>query len=72
MAIRTLLRTIGIRQHSESSLPSYLLFEQHFTKALIDIGYQDAMRQIDDIVEFLGLDPADRVVPVKDPTLRLA
>lgn len=72
MAIRTLLRTIGIRQHSESSLPSYLLFEQHFTKALIDIGYQDAMRQMDDIVEFLGLDPADRVVPVKDPTLRLA
>ncbi len=53
MAIRTLLRTIGIKQHSDSSLASYLLFEKNFTRRLIDLGYEDGMRQIDDIMAFL-------------------
>lgn len=54
MAIRSLLRTIGIKQHSDSSLASYLLFEKSFTKRLIELGYQDAMAQIDPLMAFLS------------------
>lgn len=53
MAVRSLLRTIGIKQHSESSLASYLLFEQSFTRRLIELGYEDGLRQIDKIMAFL-------------------
>ena len=55
MAIRTLLRTIGIKQHSDSSLASYLLFEKSFTKRLIELGYQDAMMQMDALMAFLNV-----------------
>jgi len=54
MAIRSLLRNIGIKQHSDSSLASYLLFEKSFTKRLIELGYQDAMVQMDDLMTFLA------------------
>ncbi len=56
MAIRTLLRVTGIRQHSDSSLVSYLLFEQKYTRRLIDLGFQDGMQQIDGIMQFLAAD----------------
>lgn len=58
MAVRTLLRTIGIRQHSDSSLASYLLFEKGFTKRLIELGYQDAMAQMPALMAFLQGEPA--------------
>ena len=54
MAIRSLLRNIGIKQHSDSSLASYLLFEKNFTKRLIELGYQDAMVQMDSLMTFLA------------------
>lgn len=54
MAIRTLLRMSGIRQHSDSSLVSYLLFEQNYTRRLIELGYQDGMTQLDNIMQFLA------------------
>ncbi len=53
MGVRTLLRLIGITQHSESSLTSYLLFEKAYTKRLIEIGYQDAMQQMPELLDFL-------------------
>ena len=53
MAVRSLLRLTGITQHSESSLTSYLLFEKAYTKRLIEIGYQDAMQQMPELLEFL-------------------
>lgn len=53
MAVRTLLRLIGITQHSESSLTSYLLFEKSYTKRLIEIGYQDAMQRMPELLDFL-------------------
>lgn len=56
MAVRTLLRTIGISQHSDSSLPSYLLFEKKFTRALIELGMKDANAQMDAIMAFLRSD----------------
>jgi len=36
-----------------SDLMSYLLFTSNFTRALIDIGYNDASRRIDEIESFL-------------------
>jgi NTE family protein len=53
MAVRSLLRFIGIKQHSDSSLASYLMFEKSFTKRLIELGYDDAMMQMDKIMAFL-------------------
>lgn len=53
MAVRSLLRLTGITQHSESSLTSYLLFEKAYTKRLIEIGYQDAMQQMPELLDFL-------------------
>lgn len=54
IAVRTLLRGIGIKQHSDSSLASYLLFEQNYTKRLIEFGYEDACQQMDKILQFLA------------------
>ena len=53
MAVRSLLRLTGITQHSESSLTSYLLFEKSYTKRLIEVGYQDAMQQMPELLDFL-------------------
>lgn len=55
-AVKTLLRFIGIDRQSDSSIVSYLLFEKNYTSALIDLGYKDAMEQIDSIKAFFGLE----------------
>ena len=71
MAIRTLLRLTGIRQHSDSSLVSYLLFEQKYTRRLVELGYQDGMNQLPQIMQFLAAAPpsAPQDTPVKKTTL---
>jgi NTE family protein len=56
--IRLLLRSVGVMQRSGANLVSYLLFEKHYCRALIDLGYQDAVNRRDEIVKFLGCDPA--------------
>ncbi|OYW92548.1 MAG: hypothetical protein B7Z18_07995, partial [Alishewanella sp. 32-51-5] len=61
LAVRTLLRSFGIRQHSDSSMVSYLLFEQLYTRRLIELGYQDGMRQQQQIMQFLAAETADPV-----------
>lgn len=55
--IRLLLRLIGARQRSGGTLVSYLLSEKKFCNALIDLGYQDALKRRDEIMEFLGVMP---------------
>jgi NTE family protein len=55
--IRLLLRLIGARQHSGGILVSYLLSESKYTRALIDLGYQDALKRRDEIMHFLEVSP---------------
>ena len=37
-----------------SALASYLLFEQDYTRALIDMGYADTLARRDEVMQFLG------------------
>ena len=55
LAIRMLLRSIGIKKHSESSLASYLMFEKAYTRKLIEFGYQDGLERLEEIRDFLEL-----------------
>jgi NTE family protein len=52
--IRLLLRAAGVMRRSGATLVSYLLFERHYCRALIDLGYQDALKRRDEIMVFLG------------------
>lgn len=51
-SIRLLLRLIGSKR-SGGILISYLLSESKYTGALIDLGYQDAMKRREEILDFL-------------------
>lgn len=53
--MRAVLRGVGASGRSGSSLLSYLLFEQPFTRALIDLGYRDAMARRGELAAFLRL-----------------
>lgn len=55
-AIRLLLASLGINKNSESSIASYLLFEQDYCKKLIEAGFNDGMAQKQQLIEFLELD----------------
>ena len=44
---------------SGRQLISYLLFESGFTRALIDLGYEDAMEMEEDLRAFLFDQPTD-------------
>jgi NTE family protein len=50
--IRFLLRPTGALSRAGSNLASYLLFEESFCRALIDLGYQDTMRREQDVRGF--------------------
>ncbi len=52
-AIRTLLRGISGRRASENRLLSFLLFEKAYTRELIDLGYHDAMKVKDQLLDFV-------------------
>jgi NTE family protein len=55
-ATRSLLRGIGAAEHGGGAFASYLLFESAYTRALIDLGYRDAMARAKEIIAFLRLD----------------
>ena len=53
--IRFMMRGIGASSKNNSSLGSYLLFEKGYTRALIDLGYKDAMKQEKELKELLRI-----------------
>ncbi|MDX1403226.1 MAG: patatin-like phospholipase family protein [Woeseiaceae bacterium] len=53
LPLRGLLRGIGGRRPSENRLASFLLFEQGYTRELIELGYNDAMSEKDQLMDFV-------------------
>lgn len=53
LPVRALLRGISGRNQSESRLLSFLLFEQGYTQELIELGYNDAMSEKDQLLNFV-------------------
>lgn len=49
VAVRALMRFLGISASEDASITSYLLFEPKYINHLIDMGYQDAQNQRSDI-----------------------
>lgn len=52
-SIKTLLRGIGAYSKTDSSFLSYLLFEKGYCDALINLGYEDTLREKENIKHFL-------------------
>ena len=57
--VRLLLRGLGASSKSGMQLVSYLLFESGFTRALIEMGYRDALEMEDELRLFLFDQPMD-------------
>lgn len=53
-AVRALLHGIGGRGQGENRLLSFLMFEQAYTRELIELGYQDAMEVKDELRDFVS------------------
>jgi NTE family protein len=51
--VRYLLDGLGTPDAQSADLMSYLLFDSSYTRALIDIGYNDAGARIDEVEAFL-------------------
>jgi len=52
--LRALLRVIGGRASSGGQLASYLMFEAGYTRALIELGYRDAMEARGALLAFMS------------------
>ena len=52
-AIQYFVNSLGRDAASCSDLMSYLLFSSKYTRALIEIGYNDASNRIDEIEAFI-------------------
>ena len=67
--LRTFLRVMGATGAGGAELVSYLLFESSYTRELIALGYQDARRRRDELLEFCA--PQARL-PAVEPSARRA
>ena len=54
-SVRILLRGIGAMNRAGGALTSYLLFEQPYTRALIELGYRDTEACADEVRAFLNI-----------------
>lgn len=52
--LRALLRVIGGREASGAQLASYLMFESGYTRALIELGYRDALQARTALTAFMS------------------
>jgi NTE family protein len=52
--VRFLLRPTGALNRSGSNLASYLLFEEPFCRALIELGYQDTAAREAEVQKFFA------------------
>lgn len=52
-ALRIMLRGIGAMNKDGGALTSYLLFEQSYTQALIQLGYRDTVARRDEVFAFI-------------------
>jgi len=52
-AVRALLHGVGGRGPGENRLLSFLMFEQAYTRELIELGYKDAMNVKDELCDFV-------------------
>lgn len=57
--VRALLSGTGATRRGGGTAISYLLFEQGFCRALMALGFRDAMARRDEIAAFLGLPPTE-------------
>ena len=48
------MRSVGGNTPGENKLLSFLLFEQAYTRELIKLGYEDAMRVKDELRDFVS------------------
>jgi NTE family protein len=54
-ALRGVLRGIGAMRREGSTLLSYILFEPAYTRALMELGYRDAMHRRAELMAFLRI-----------------
>jgi NTE family protein len=66
--VRYLLHGLGSTEGTGASLLSYLLFDKRYTRALLDLGYRDALARRDEISAFLARDGL-RYQPLFPPEL---
>ncbi|TKF28872.1 patatin-like phospholipase family protein [Enterovibrio norvegicus] len=55
IAVRGLMRLLGISPVEDAAITSYLLFEPKYINHLIDMGYQDAQNRRSDLTAFLSI-----------------
>jgi NTE family protein len=60
--VRYLLEGLGTPDAQSADLMSYLLFDRAYTRALVDIGYQDAAARVDEIEAFVRAADRDAAV----------
>jgi NTE family protein len=68
-AVRAVLRGFGSTQGMGANLTSYLLFDREFCRALLALGYADAMARRDELAAFLAGESAGFLpFPPLDPS----
>ncbi len=65
VTIRFLMRSIGAMRKGGAALASYMLFDKHYCRALIDMGYNDTISRREEIVQFFdpNVCPLPTVIP---------